>query len=51
VLLRLRTHGDAELEVWGARRKRALFEKVFEREVEFTAHPAFRGMDDDALGT
>jgi exopolyphosphatase / guanosine-5'-triphosphate,3'-diphosphate pyrophosphatase len=51
VLLRLRTHGDAELEIWGARRKRALFEKLFQREVEFTAHPAFRGMHDDALGT
>ena len=44
VLLRLRTHGDAELEIWGARRKRALFEKLFEREVELTAHPAFHGM-------
>jgi exopolyphosphatase/guanosine-5'-triphosphate,3'-diphosphate pyrophosphatase len=51
VLLRLRTHGDAELEIWGARRKRALFEKLFEREVEFSTHPAFRGMHDDALGT
>jgi exopolyphosphatase/guanosine-5'-triphosphate,3'-diphosphate pyrophosphatase len=40
VLLRLRTREDAELEVWGARRKRALFEKLFDREVEFTTHPA-----------
>jgi exopolyphosphatase/guanosine-5'-triphosphate,3'-diphosphate pyrophosphatase len=51
VLVRLRTHGDAELEIWGARRKRALFEKLFRREVEFTAHPAFREAHDDALGT
>jgi exopolyphosphatase/guanosine-5'-triphosphate,3'-diphosphate pyrophosphatase len=40
VLVRLRTRGDAELEMWGARRKRALFEKVFEREMELTNHPA-----------
>jgi exopolyphosphatase / guanosine-5'-triphosphate,3'-diphosphate pyrophosphatase len=40
LLLRLRTRGDAELDVWGARRKRALFEKLFEREVEFSTHPA-----------
>ena len=42
VLLRLRTRGDAELEIWGARRKRALFEKVFNRELELTTHPALR---------
>ena len=42
VLLRLRTVGDAELEVWGARRKRALFEQVFDREVEFSTHPSLR---------
>jgi exopolyphosphatase / guanosine-5'-triphosphate,3'-diphosphate pyrophosphatase len=41
VLLRLRTRGDTELEIWGARRKRALFEKLFDRELEFTIHPAF----------
>jgi exopolyphosphatase / guanosine-5'-triphosphate,3'-diphosphate pyrophosphatase len=40
VLVRLRSAGDTELEVWGARRKRALFEKLFDREVEFTSHPA-----------
>ncbi len=39
VLVRLRTRDDAELEIWGARRKRALFEKVFDREMEFTTHP------------
>ena len=50
VLIRLRTHGDAELEVWGARRKRALFEKLFEREIEFTAHPAFRSTQPDSVG-
>ena len=32
VVLRLRVHGDAELELWGARRRRDLFEKVFGRE-------------------
>ena len=42
VLVRLRTRGDAELEIWGARRKRALFEKIFDRELEFTTHPALR---------
>jgi exopolyphosphatase / guanosine-5'-triphosphate,3'-diphosphate pyrophosphatase len=40
VLVRLRARGDTELDVWGARRKRALFEKVFDREVELTTHPA-----------
>jgi exopolyphosphatase/guanosine-5'-triphosphate,3'-diphosphate pyrophosphatase len=40
VLVRLRRRGDAELEIWGARRKRALFEKVFDRELELSAHPA-----------
>jgi exopolyphosphatase/guanosine-5'-triphosphate,3'-diphosphate pyrophosphatase len=42
VLVRLRTRDQAELEVWGARRKRALFEKVFDREIELTNHPALR---------
>jgi exopolyphosphatase/guanosine-5'-triphosphate,3'-diphosphate pyrophosphatase len=41
VLVRLRRRGDAELEIWGARRKRALFEKVFDRELELSVHPAF----------
>ena len=40
VLLRLQTDGDPELELWGARRKRELFEKVFDRELELTAHPS-----------
>ena len=40
VLLRVRTLDDAELEVWGARRKRALLEKVIDRELELTTHPA-----------
>jgi exopolyphosphatase/guanosine-5'-triphosphate,3'-diphosphate pyrophosphatase len=40
VLLRLQTEGDPELELWGARRKRELFEKVFDRELELTAHPS-----------
>ena len=43
VLLRLTTSGDPELELWGARRKRELFEKVFDRELELTAHPAAKG--------
>jgi exopolyphosphatase/guanosine-5'-triphosphate,3'-diphosphate pyrophosphatase len=39
VLLRVRSLDDAELEVWGARRKRALLEKVLDRELELTTHP------------
>jgi exopolyphosphatase/guanosine-5'-triphosphate,3'-diphosphate pyrophosphatase len=35
VILRLRVHGDAELALWGARRRRDLFEQVFGREIEF----------------
>ena len=40
VLLHIRATADPELELWGARRKRELFEKTFERELEFTAHPS-----------
>lgn len=36
VILRLRTRGDAELELWGARRKRELFERSFDRDLEIT---------------
>jgi len=36
VLLRLRAQGDAEIELWGARRKRELFERVYDRDVEVT---------------
>jgi exopolyphosphatase/guanosine-5'-triphosphate,3'-diphosphate pyrophosphatase len=43
VLLRLTTTGDHELELWGARRKRALLERVLDREIELTTHPAGRG--------
>ncbi len=32
--------GDPELELWGARRKRELFEKSFDRELELTIHPS-----------
>jgi exopolyphosphatase / guanosine-5'-triphosphate,3'-diphosphate pyrophosphatase len=32
--------GDPELELWGARRKRDLFERTFDRELELTIHPA-----------
>jgi exopolyphosphatase/guanosine-5'-triphosphate,3'-diphosphate pyrophosphatase len=42
LLLRLRSIDDDELEVWGARRKRALLEKVLDREVELTTHPSMR---------
>jgi exopolyphosphatase / guanosine-5'-triphosphate,3'-diphosphate pyrophosphatase len=34
VVIRLAAHDEAELELWGARRRRELFEKVFERELE-----------------
>lgn len=34
VMLRLRTHGDPELSLWGVRRRRDLFEAVFGRELE-----------------
>jgi exopolyphosphatase / guanosine-5'-triphosphate,3'-diphosphate pyrophosphatase len=34
VVIRLSAPDDAELELWGARRRRELFEKVFERELE-----------------
>jgi len=36
VLLRLRATGAAELERWGARRKRDLFERYFDRDLEIT---------------
>jgi exopolyphosphatase / guanosine-5'-triphosphate,3'-diphosphate pyrophosphatase len=42
VLLRIRTLDDAELEVWGARRKRALLEKVLDRELELTIPATMR---------
>jgi exopolyphosphatase/guanosine-5'-triphosphate,3'-diphosphate pyrophosphatase len=35
VILRLSAIGDAELSLWGARRRRELFEQVFDREIEF----------------
>jgi hypothetical protein len=34
VILRLHVRENAELELWGVRRRRDLFEKVFERELE-----------------
>jgi len=36
VLVRLRAEGDAEIELWGARRKRELFERVYDRDLELT---------------
>jgi len=40
VMIRLSSDRDTELEQWGARRKRDLFEKLFGRELEVTAHPS-----------
>jgi exopolyphosphatase / guanosine-5'-triphosphate,3'-diphosphate pyrophosphatase len=40
VMIRLSSDRDTELEQWGTRRKRDLFEKVFGRELELTAHPS-----------
>jgi len=37
VVLRVHASEDPELELWGVRRRRDLFEKVFERELEATA--------------
>ena len=37
VRLAVRAEGDAELELWGVRRKRELFESVFKRRVEAVA--------------
>lgn len=51
VLVRLRTRTDAELEIWGARRKRALFEQVFDRDVELTTHPSMRPSGHDEGGS
>jgi exopolyphosphatase/guanosine-5'-triphosphate,3'-diphosphate pyrophosphatase len=36
VLLRLTTNGNAEIELWGVRRKRDLFERWFDRDLEIT---------------
>lgn len=46
VVLRLRSTRDTELELWGARRKRDLFEKIFERDLEITTHPAGSALDE-----
>jgi exopolyphosphatase/guanosine-5'-triphosphate,3'-diphosphate pyrophosphatase len=43
VMIRVSSDRDTELEQWGARRKRDLFEKVFGRELEVTAHPSAAG--------
>jgi len=42
VRLQLHVGGDADLEVWGVRRKRVLFEQVFERRLDLVAmdHPS-----------
>jgi exopolyphosphatase/guanosine-5'-triphosphate,3'-diphosphate pyrophosphatase len=40
VMIRLSADRDTELEQWATHRKRDLFEKVFGRELEVTAHPS-----------
>lgn len=40
VVIEVHTVHDAELELWGARRKRELFEKVFGRDLELTVRTA-----------
>ncbi len=50
VMIRLRSVRDTELELWGARRKRDLFEKLFERDVEITTHPAGSARHDPPTG-
>ncbi|MEX2254180.1 MAG: Ppx/GppA phosphatase family protein [Acidimicrobiia bacterium] len=45
VVVEIETAGDAELELWGARRKRDLFEKVFGRDLELVIPPV-RDMTD-----
>jgi exopolyphosphatase/guanosine-5'-triphosphate,3'-diphosphate pyrophosphatase len=40
VMIRIARQRDVELEQWGARRKRDLFEKLFNRELEVTCHPS-----------
>jgi exopolyphosphatase/guanosine-5'-triphosphate,3'-diphosphate pyrophosphatase len=40
VMIRLSSGRDTELEQWGAHRKRELFEKVLNRELEVLAHPS-----------
>ena len=37
VTVRVHAEDDPELELWGARRKRELFEKLFDRDLEFIA--------------
>jgi exopolyphosphatase/guanosine-5'-triphosphate,3'-diphosphate pyrophosphatase len=38
VKITIEAHGDAEVDVWAAERKVALFEKVFGRKVRFSSH-------------
>ncbi len=45
VVVRLCARGDAELELWGARRKRDLFEKVFDRDVELAVQTTEASVD------
>ncbi|MFI5046547.1 MAG: HD domain-containing protein [Acidimicrobiia bacterium] len=51
VLVRPRTQdgADAELEIWGARRKRDMLERVLDRDVELTTHERTRREREDAL--
>lgn len=47
VILRVRAEDDAELELWATRRRRDLFEKVFDRELEVVVEPATRSAVND----
>ena len=40
VVVQVHAHDDVELEIWGARRKRDLFEKTFGRDLELTVRTA-----------
>jgi exopolyphosphatase/guanosine-5'-triphosphate,3'-diphosphate pyrophosphatase len=46
VMIRVTASGDPELELWGARRRRDLFEKVYERELEVAALVGGREVDE-----
>lgn len=45
VVVKLATRDDAELELWGARRKRELFEKLFARDLELVSPRSHDAID------
>jgi exopolyphosphatase/guanosine-5'-triphosphate,3'-diphosphate pyrophosphatase len=47
VVVQVEGDGDCELEIWGARRKRELFEKLFGRDLELTEAPRVPGSHPD----